>query len=167
MKKSTLCQHYLGWSTFLQFVQCDICHTFYFLEGFPKVTQGYPRLPKIPVPCSYLSLHAVSWACTQFHELAYNSMRLHAVSSACMQFHELTCNSMRLNAVLQASMPSMCLHAVPCSSMCLRALHIKFLISLSEQFTRNLQCLLPFKYPLKEGHMEQNWVINFKYIWNR
>ena len=43
--------------------------------------------------CSYISLHAVTWACMQFPELACSSLSLHEVPWACMQFHELVCSS--------------------------------------------------------------------------
>ena len=48
--------------------------------------------------CSYISLHAVTWACMQVHELAcgslslHCSMSLHEVPWVCMQFHELVCS---------------------------------------------------------------------------
>ena len=65
-------------------------------------------------PQSCISLDAVPQACIQFHELACNCISFHAVSWACTQLHRLACICMQLH------------------------------ISLSEQLTRTLQCLLWF-----------------------
>ena len=47
--------------------------------------------------CSYMTLHAVIWACMQLHELTCSYM-------ACMQLHELACSYMSLHAVTWACM---------------------------------------------------------------
>ena len=51
-----------------------------------------------------MSLHAVSLACMQFHELACSSMSLHTVPWASMQLQKLECSFMSLHAIPWAYM---------------------------------------------------------------
>ena len=62
--------------------------------------------------CSYISLHAVTWACMQFPELACSSLSLHAVPWTLMKFNELTWSSMSLHEVPEACMQ---FHELACS----------------------------------------------------
>ena len=50
--------------------------------------------------CSFMSLHAVTWACMHLHELACSSMTLHSVTQACMQFLSLSEQLTRISQCL-------------------------------------------------------------------
>ena len=49
---------------------------------------------------SYISLHAVTWACMQLHKPSCSSMSLHAVQWACMQFLSLSEQLTRISQCL-------------------------------------------------------------------
>ena len=51
-----------------------------------KVTQGFPRFQGIRWACMQ---YAVPWPCMLFHDLAYSFMSLHAVPWACIQIQGL------------------------------------------------------------------------------
>ena len=98
---------------------------------FYKVLQDYPRVVKVTqcrpdskalheLACSFISLHAVLWACMLFHELTFTSMSLHALPWACMHFHELASSYISLHPVQRACIhfkklasTSKSLHGVP------------------------------------------------------
>ena len=53
-----------------------------FMQNVPECMQNVPECSKMHadlLACSYMSLHAVTWACMQLHKLAYSYISLHAV----------------------------------------------------------------------------------------
>ena len=80
--------------------------------------------------CSYMSLHAFTWACMQFHELACSFMSLHAVSWACMQFLSLSEQFTRISQclfLLKAFLKKIyCSGIAIASSSCLLSLKYNF-----------------------------------------